>query len=77
MTDLHDFREMNVGDHGIELRSKAIGMLEGGIKQKETARRLKVGERSIRGWWSQHKSGDSMATKPRSGRPPILTRYPG
>ncbi|KAI6650121.1 hypothetical protein LOD99_6203 [Oopsacas minuta] len=63
---------MNVGDHGVELRSKAIGMLEGGITQKEVAIRLNVGVRTVRRWWSQHKGGETMETKPRSGRPQIL-----
>ena len=66
--------KMNVGDHGIELRSKAIGMVEGGLTQKQTADRLGIGERSVRRWWSFHKSGETMATKPRSGRPKILNR---
>ncbi|KAI6652369.1 hypothetical protein LOD99_7383 [Oopsacas minuta] len=65
---------MNVGDHGVELRSKAIGMLEGSITQKEVATRLSVGVRSVRRWWSQHKCGETMETKPRSGRPQILKR---
>ncbi|KAI6651151.1 hypothetical protein LOD99_5502 [Oopsacas minuta] len=65
---------MNVGDHGVEVRSKAIGMLEGGITQKEVARRLNVGVRSVRRWWSQRKCGETMETKPRSGRPQILKR---
>ncbi|KAI6652929.1 hypothetical protein LOD99_4006 [Oopsacas minuta] len=65
---------MNVGDHGVELRSKAIGMLEGGITQKEVATRLNVGVISVRRWWSQHKCGETMKTKPRSGRPQILKR---
>ncbi|KAI6656054.1 hypothetical protein LOD99_1788 [Oopsacas minuta] len=39
---------MNVGDHGVELCSKAIGMLEGGITQKEVATSLNVGVRSVR-----------------------------
>ncbi|KAI6648720.1 Arylsulfatase B-like [Oopsacas minuta] len=51
------FGKMNVGDHGVELRSKAIGMLEGDITQKEVATRLSVGVRSVRRWWSQHKCG--------------------
>ncbi|KAI6654493.1 hypothetical protein LOD99_889 [Oopsacas minuta] len=30
---------MNVGDHGIAVRSKAIGMLEAGVSQKDDALR--------------------------------------
>ncbi|KAI6646064.1 hypothetical protein LOD99_9512 [Oopsacas minuta] len=65
---------MNVGDHRVELRSKAIGMLEGGITQKEITTRLNVGVRSVRRWWSQHKCGETMETKPRSEWPQILKR---
>ncbi|KAI6659912.1 hypothetical protein LOD99_14252 [Oopsacas minuta] len=68
------FGKMNVGDHGVELRSKAIWMLEGDITQKEVATRLNVGAISVRRWWSQHKCGETMETKPRSGRPQILKR---
>ncbi|KAI6650046.1 hypothetical protein LOD99_6261 [Oopsacas minuta] len=68
------FGKMNVCDHGVELRSKAIGKLEGDITQKEVAKLLDVGIRSVRRWWSQHKCGETMETKPRSGRPQILKR---
>ena len=64
---------MDVGDHGGELRSKAIGKLEG-IRQNETDKQLKVGERSVRRSWSQHKSGEFVATKPRSWRLQFLKR---
>ena len=37
---------MNVRDHGVSLRSEAIGMTKCGVSQKEVAQRLNVGERS-------------------------------
>ena len=60
---------MNVPDHGISVRSQVIEMIEGGLEQKEVALRLEVGERPVRRWWYNHRTGTSMETKPRSGRP--------
>ena len=68
--------EMNVPDHGISVRSRAIGMIEGGLPQKKVALRLEVEERSVRRWWHNHRTGTSMETKPRSGRPKRLIRLP-
>ncbi|KAI6653993.1 Transposable element tcb1 transposase [Oopsacas minuta] len=48
---------MNVGDHGIAIRSKAIGMLEAGISQKDVALRLGAGLRSIKRWRAAAKRG--------------------
>ena len=39
---------MNAGDHGIAIRSKAIGMLVTGVPQKEVALRLGAGLRFIK-----------------------------
>ena len=49
-------------------------MLEAGIPQKDAAHRLSVGLRSIKRWWAACKSGQSLATKAKSGRPKILNR---
>ena len=65
---------MNVGDHGIAVRSKAIGMLEAGVTQKDVALRLGAGLRSIKRWWAAAKHGQSLETKARSGRPKTLNR---
>ena len=65
---------MNVGDHGIAVRSKAIGMLEAGVSQKDVALRLGAGLRSIKRWWAAAKCGQSLETKARSGRPKTLNR---
>ena len=65
---------MNVPDFGNGVRSQAIGMIAGGLMQKEVALRLEVRERSVRRWWHNHKTGASMETKPRSGRPKKLNR---
>ena len=41
---------MNVGDHGITVRSEAIRMVEAGVPQKDVALRLSVGLCSIKRW---------------------------
>ena len=61
---------MDVNDHGLELRSQAIGMVVAGMTQKEVAQTFNVSERSIRRWYSIHNSGKTLETKARSGRPP-------
>ena len=63
---------MNFGDHGIAVRSKAIGML--GVQQRDVDLRLSVGLSSIKRWWAASKRGQSLETKARSGRPKILNR---
>ena len=58
---------MDVRDHGVLIRSRAIGMLEGGTMQKEVAQCLGVSVPYVKRWWSSHKQGNSMMIKPRSG----------
>ena len=66
---------MNVRDHGVSLRSEAIGMIKCGVSQKEVAQRLNVGERSVRRWWWwTYNVGNSLDTQLRSGRPKCLNR---
>ena len=65
---------MDVNDHGLELRSQAIGMVVAGMTQKEVAQTINVSERSIRRWYSIHNSGKTLETKARSGRPPKFHR---
>ncbi|KAI6661742.1 Transposase-like [Oopsacas minuta] len=65
---------MDVRDHGILLRSRAMGMLDAGLTQKKVAQDLNVSISSVKRWSSLYKKGSSLVTKPRSGRPPILKR---
>ena len=65
---------MNVRDHGVSLRSEAIGLIKCGISQKEVAQGLNVGEQSVRRWWRTYNVGDSLDTQVRSGRPKCLNR---
>ena len=59
---------MNVRDHGLELRTQAIGMLNAGMTQKDVALKLRVSLRSIERWWNKEKLGESQKTKSRPGR---------
>ena len=45
-----------------------------GMVQKEVAKQLMIGERTIRSWWKRHKNGNSLEDKPRSGRPTVINR---
>ena len=65
---------MDVNDHGIEVRSKAIGMLKAGLTMKIVAEKLDVSLRSVQRWSRRDILGKSMETLPRNGRPKILSR---
>ena len=65
---------MDVNDHGYGLRSRAIGMILAGTSHKKVAQILGVSERSIGRWYRVHKSGGTLETKRRSGRPPKFQR---
>lgn len=65
---------MNVQDYGIAIRSKAIGLLEGGSTQKIVSQRLSVSERSLRRWWHAHKAGSRLESRPKQGRPKTISR---
>ena len=60
--------------YSLEVRARAVDMLEAGKTQKEVANIMEVSVRSVRNWWSKHKSCDSLADKKRSGRPKVLGR---
>ena len=65
---------MDVKNHGLAVRSRAIGMIQAGMTQKEVATELHVSLRSIERWWKADKLGKSQETKPRCGRPKLLNR---
>ena len=58
---------MNVRDHGLELRTQAIGMLSAGMTQKDVALNLRVSLNSIERWWHKVKLGESQKTDSRPG----------
>ena len=70
------FQKMDVNDHGIEVRSKAIGMLKAGLTMKIVAEKLDVSLRSVQRWSRRDILGKSMETLPRNGRPKILSCIP-
>ena len=51
----HFTNKLNIRYDGIELRSRAIGVVEGCLTQKETVDRLGIGERSVRRWWTHRR----------------------
>ena len=65
---------MDVNDHGIKLRNKAIGMLKGGLTLKKVSETLDISLRSVQRRSSRETHGQSLGTLPRSGRPKILSR---
>ena len=67
---------MDVNDHGIELRNKAIGMLKAGLTLKKVSESLNVSIRSVQRWSRREKLRQTLGTLPRSGRPKILSRVP-
>ena len=42
---------MNVKETKVEVRNMAVGMLEGGMTQKEVVMELDVLDRTVRSWW--------------------------
>ena len=57
-----------------DVRGRAIGMLEAGMKQKKVAEDLRIGLRTLQYWWSAFKKTGSVLKQKRSGRPKILGR---
>ena len=55
---------MDVNDHGIEVRSKAIEMLKAGLTMKIIAEKLDVSLRSVQRWSRRDILGQSMETSP-------------
>jgi len=64
---------MKVCELPLEVRAKAVGMVEAGKSQREVARILGVHPASVNRWWKRHKAGESLQSKARSGRPKVLS----
>ena len=56
----------------IEIRMRAVGMLEGGLTQKEVASRLGKSIRTIKRWWKRHINNERLHHKPGAGSPTKL-----
>ena len=57
-----------VKEHTIQTRNRSIGMLQGGLMQKQVAQRIVVNIRTIRRWWTCFLSGSSLKNKSGRGR---------
>ena len=55
-----------------EICMRAVGMLEGGLTQKEVASRLDKCIRTIKRWWKRHINNESLHHRPGAGRPTKL-----
>ncbi|KAF0299338.1 hypothetical protein FJT64_027888 [Amphibalanus amphitrite] len=51
------------------VRSRAIGLLEGGVAQGVVAEKLGVDRTTVYRWWKRFRDGKPLADKKRSGRP--------
>ena len=53
----------------LEVRTHAIGMLEGGLTQKSVAYKLGKRIRTIKRWWKKYNNDESLDHKPGASRP--------
>ena len=53
-----------------ELRVRAIGMLDGCLTQKDVAKWLEKGIRTIKRWWRTHINNEILHHRPGAVRPP-------
>ena len=58
----------------MEVRGRAIGMIEAGMKIKMVAEAVGLSLRTLEYWWSAYKRIGSVSKKKRTGRPKILGR---
>ena len=65
---------MDVRNTTLEVRNRAVGMLEGGITQINVAKEVGKSIRTIKRWWLKQKSGGNLEHRPGAGRPKKLSR---
>ena len=58
----------------MEVRGRAIGMIEAGMKIKMVAEAVGLSLRTLEYWWSAYKRTGSVSKKKRTGRPKFLGR---
>ena len=56
----------------VDFRERLVAAVEAGWSPSEAATRFPVSARTIYRWLARHRRGESMAERPRSGRPPKL-----
>jgi transposase len=61
-----------------DFRERLVAAVEAGLPLSEAVTYFPVSERTIYRWRRRHRRGESLAERPRSGRPPKLApeRYP-
>ena len=56
-----------------DFRERLVAAIDAGLSPGEAATRFRVSVRTIYRWLGRHRRGESLAERPRSGRPPKLT----
>ena len=61
-----------------DFRERLVAAIDAGLPRREAAQHFRVSLRTIDRWVARHRRGESLADKPRSGRPPKLqaSHYP-
>jgi transposase len=61
-----------------DFRERLVAAIDAGLPPGEAAQRFRVSRRTIYRWLARHRQGESLADRPRSGRPPKLapSQYP-
>jgi transposase len=55
-----------------DFRERLVAAIDAGLPPGEAAQHFRVSLRSIQRWLARRRRGESLADKPRSGRPPKL-----
>ena len=55
-----------------DFRERLAAAVDAGLPPGEAATRFRVSIRSVSRWLARHRRGESLADRPRSGRPPKL-----
>jgi transposase len=60
-----------------DFRERLVAAIDAGLPPGEAAHRFRVSRRTIARWLARHRRGESLADRPRCGRPPKLaSQYP-
>jgi transposase len=55
-----------------DFRERLVAAIDAGLAPGEAAQHFRVSLRTISRWLARHRRGESLAERPRSGRPPKL-----
>src|SRR5215213_11205488 len=64
---------MNRPEYSVELREQVLQAADAGLSAAEIARRFGLSRRSLTRWRQWRRERGTVATQPRSGRPPKIT----